>query len=459
VQFSAGQAQIALRYADVGQVRIGLRDAADASRRGGSQPFVVRPAQLRLLALRDDGAANPQAENASGEVFVAAGQSFALMLDALASDGQRTPNFGAESPAETLTVSHSLLAPNGGATGVLDGDLQHSGGGHFSGEFSFSEIGIIALSAALADGDYLGSGPLTAAEQRVGRFVPAALRIDEIEHGALQSACAAGGFSYAGQPFGYALAPNFVVSGRNAGGELTANYRGDFAKLDASSATLPAVTADALTLGADGNTPLAIAQTTAPLALTDLGDGRHRFTLGDDQFVYLREPNALVGGFSAAPDRAIAALRDGDGVSADIDALAPPMLRPRGAAIRYGRLLLGSAHGSELQPLSLPLRAEVFDAAAGSFVPQRDDQCTAGLAASAVDVSASDALDAGDLTLSLRQPTIDGQLDLQITAPGVTGSARIELIAPSWLSPVNPATATFGIASGRASFIYQREVR
>ncbi|MBV1906599.1 MAG: hypothetical protein KUG75_11010, partial [Pseudomonadales bacterium] len=74
IAFVAGQAAVSVKYKDVGAIRLHLKDvvSAPAEIRGGSNAFVVRPADLRITRVQSSsGAVNPASTTATGSGFVA----------------------------------------------------------------------------------------------------------------------------------------------------------------------------------------------------------------------------------------------------------------------------------------------------------------------------------------------------------------------------------------------------
>jgi hypothetical protein len=158
-----------------------------------------------------------------------------LMSDADLSDNGTTPNYGNEIGTEEddAVVSHTLdlpVAARGSQEGTLSGGALFTTftGAVSTADLSYSEVGIIDLSANLADNDYLGSGQdIQGNVQNVGRFIP--------DHFTLTSASvspmcsAATDFTYLGEPFPI----SFMLEAKNTSGAITENYHGDFVKLAA----------------------------------------------------------------------------------------------------------------------------------------------------------------------------------------------------------------------------------
>ena len=91
----------------------------------------------------------------------------------------------------------------------------------------------------------------------------------------------------------------------------------------------------------------------------------------DDTYTYTRDTNALMGPYITDIPLAVSAVSDGE-VSA---AGTLPTLSPAGVSLRYGRLYLQNAYGSELLALPIPVEAQYWN---GSYYTvNTDDSCTA----------------------------------------------------------------------------------
>jgi fimbrial isopeptide formation D2 family protein/uncharacterized repeat protein (TIGR01451 family) len=316
----------------------------------------------------------------------------------------------------------------------------------------------------------------------VGRFVPDHFDVSVDSDGTMAAGCAAGAFTYTGQTMGYGTVPMLTIKPMNAasGGSVTQNYRGDFQKLLASGISIVAPTEDAVQKGADGLTKTLLSASMSTGTLVNDGSGTMTYTLkADDAFTYTRDANALVGPYITNIPLAVSAVSDGE-VSA---AGTLSILSPAGVSLRYGRLSLQNAYGSELLTLPIPVEAQYWS---GSYYTvNTDDSCTAFPASSIIMDNYLQSLKAcethfspaGDLTMS------GGILSpgLNLTAPGSgnTGSVDLELniasgasgntctsatessaIAAniSWFGANPTARATFGIYKGNSKFIYIREL-
>ena len=179
VNFSSGQAVLLTKYKDVGSIRIFAQDGTTAAQ-GSTNPFVVKPAGFQFSRIASaSGIPNPGASTASGAAFVPAAEAFQVDVTVVDAEGSTTPNFGLESPAEGVMLSSGqLLVPASGRNGSSGTGLLINGGSFNlispgvlnNASVAFDEVGVIRLSAAVADGDYLGAGDVATLSSEVGRF-------------------------------------------------------------------------------------------------------------------------------------------------------------------------------------------------------------------------------------------------------------------------------------------------
>jgi MSHA biogenesis protein MshQ len=160
--------------------------------------------------------------------------------------------------------------------------------------------------------------------------------------------------------------------------------------------------------------------------------------------------------------------------------------------IRYGRIRVGTAVGSERVNLPVPMRAEYYSSSTAGFVTNTADTCTTGV--SLAFSGYTDGLAAGETCVldsgspgssgqgcataavaaeRFREPptvAAGGDFNLRLKAPGAgnQGSVVITATVPAWLKydwntttpgDENPSgQATFGIFGGETRQIYTREI-
>ncbi|NNL66097.1 MAG: LamG domain-containing protein [Myxococcales bacterium] len=489
VRFINGRSRVAAKYKDVGVLRIYMWDDTVPEPAigiiGVSNRFVVKPADFFVTAVqRPDLTANPGIAVPTGEVFVAAGAPFRVTLEARDAEGDRTPNYGNEATPEGIVLTApTLVAPSGGRNGSND-DGAIGNGSAFSavapaGTFRattvfWDEVGAITLQASVADGSYLGAGDVTGTETgTVGRFRPDHFDVS-LNAPTFDTACAAGAFGYVGQPFGYMTggAPVITATAQAVANTTTRNYAGTWFRLTNGSLANQAYAAFAGTLDTTG------APGTDPVILPG-GDGTATLTFDSGSGFFFQRGAAPVPPFDA--DVALSV----DVIDLDGAAYAANPARfgqatagngipfDAGKQMRWGRLAFENAHGSEVVPLQVPLRAEYW-LGAGYFGTNVADVCTA-LSVGNLQTTPTPGslvstpsfgnvpLASGDAGLSLSAPgagnagTIDLEQDLSSTGDDL-GWLRFDWEQDGGHDENPTGRATFGVFSGDGPVIFHREV-
>jgi hypothetical protein len=502
VTFVNGQAVVTAKYKDVGRIRVAMKDDttvnADlpAGITGATTNFVVRPFDFALSGIANAAgtAVNPQATDASGPVFLAAGAAFRATVTARDAEGSATPNYGRESIPETVRLETQLVEPAGGsspAIGAAMGFGTFSSGQATGTDFTWSEVGITRAVPGVGDGSYLTAGDVMgAASEPIGRFVPSHFLV-ALNAPLFATACSAGGFTYQGEPFGFTTAPIITATAVAAGGTTTTNYTGAFFKLANASLAGRSYTSVAGTLDASGLPPA-----TADPAIADLGGGAATLTFASGSGLRFSKA-APEPPFAAQVQLAIDVF-DADGVPA---VGAGPLGNPvtfgtaggipftAGQEMRYGRVRVGTAVGSELVDLPVPMRSEYYASSAAGFVSNVADTCTTNVAVTlpaftenlapgetcvrdsgAPGASGSGCAAAAAPPVRYGEPPAAGDFNLRLAAPGAgnQGSVLIRATVPPWLlfdwnaaaagdeEPMGQAT--FGIYGGERRQIYTREI-
>ncbi len=494
--FNNGQAAFTGRYKDTGQIQLFLADdnVADPNLpdgiRGATAPFVVKPYTFAVSSIEDaSGVPNPGAADATGNAFTAAGRPFSVTVTALDADGDVTPNYGRELVPETVALGANLVSPAGGNNPGITAGL---GFGPFSGgqatgtDFAWPEVGIITLTPSVGDGDYLGAGNVAGIESgNVGRFHPdhftAALNTPMFE-----TACAAGSFTYLGQPFTYSAVPVITATARATDGSVTQNYDGAYFRINNGTLQNRSYTSANGALDTSG-----LPGTGSDPAIAPQGNGLATMTFSAGAgLAYARTaPEAPFGADIALSIDIV----DADGVVALTNPVTfgggGGMVFDAGAEMRFGRIRLVNAIGSERVNLNVPMRAEYFQGGATGFVTNLDDSCSSSVSLSlgsftnnlgagetcviengAPGESGVGCAASGPVGLRYREPPLGGDFNLYLQAPGDgnDGSTTITADVPAWLrfdwnaavpGLENPAgTATFGIYRGEDRRIYTREL-
>ncbi|MCB1691712.1 MAG: CCXG family PEP-CTERM protein [Pseudomonadales bacterium] len=506
LDFIAGVATVSLGTSDVGKYTLNVLDDTsgfaldqngaplEISSSASNAPWVVRPFALRVVA-----AGNPGATTGSGATYVSAGTDFDVTVSGVryqaadddGSSGGTASDGIADSPSdlvdnlaaasfgnegETVTIASSLSLPAGGNDPGLAGAstlLSSFSAGSSTSTYHFNEVGVIAIDAAVTDGNYLGAGATRTARMvvgsgPVGRFYPDHFTIVKDEDGAFAPAC--GTFSYSGQSFDFNIVPAFTISPRDAADSVVLqNYQGAFAHLTAGEISVGYPSSDA------GN-GLAVSVAPASSVLTPNGDGTMAFSPGIlDAFTYTRNSAAVVGPFTSNLAVSISGIVETtDGIGA---AGIPVTANPTGIEVRYGRLMVANAFGPETADLPVTARAEYFSG--GGYATNTADGCTAlaGSVNTTPDSVPSGSLSnipvgAGTTSVLFSSPVISGNLGLSFLAPGAgnTGDVQldVDLSALPWLQfdwdgdgsldSTLTRQVTFGQYRGHDRVIYWREV-
>ncbi len=469
----------ALTYDDAGQLQLNARYQGSGEEVGlimiGNDSFVVAPHSLRVQAT-SDGATPLDNTTSSGTSHWPAGKDFALEVAGVCSDGTVTTNFA----ADTKLSAVAPFAPVSGVLGTLSDGLlvaaDYSSGVAQDSSVFYSEVGTVTVSALATD--YLDSGiDVIGSSVPVGRFTPHHFAVS-LTTPQFAAGCATGSFSYLGQPFDYAVAPVVTVFAQNKQNVTTVNYSGDWWKITSGAA------------GSLTGKLYSAAAGTVEISNVSLGDpavsvlgggiGLLTFDVGDGLFFERSDPQAP---FDAEISLAINVL-DSDGIAYTANPVhfgeataGNGMAFDAGKEMRWGRLIINNAFGSELLALDMPMRAEYFDGTA--FIPNNGDTCTSlpltqlilnnGSTEVAGNISVVVGSGSDTTSVSLSNPFSGGDANLRFSPPGADGfvdvTANLSLL--NWLRydwdgdgnhDDNPlGRATFGLYKGRPGLIYLRE--
>jgi len=512
-------ASLILNYPDAGQMQLHARyniplangNPSGEFMVGSTNEYVVRPLALRIPMITGNNAATTSA----GAASFTAGINFNFNLEGVVwqqtddadndgvadgfndddpdtnpaniLDNASTPNFNA-----SASLSTTLVAPAGGDNPSLSSTSAAITNGSGTATTSWPEVGIIEINASVTD--YLTTGGnVLGRSSYIGRFIPDRFIASVNSPPTLADSC--GTFSYMDQAISFTSNPVITLTAFEEGGDETINYdRGGFWKYAgdlsgrsySNNATTPA-TLDAPALGS-----VAISGDTDSNATGDI-------TISDDTLMYQRpaDPRDTAGGgvnpaipFTADIDLNLTAadLTDTDGVCYDSNndgtCETYSVSNIVGTQLRFGRLDVGNAFGSELVNLQLPITAQYYASIANDFIASAGDTCTT------LNITPIGPPNWGHINLSSYQgslsagettPTLsafsNGAATLTLSAPGLGNQGSV-VITPllmdgvlaeqAWLQfdwdndgshDNNPtATATFGIFRGNDSTIYLREL-
>ena len=493
VTFVNGQAAVTGKYKDAGSLQVFVKDDNLANPelptgiRGATAAFVVKPANFTLTNIEDGGGnPNPAAADASGAVFVAAGDPFSVTVTARDAEGDVTPNFGQENTPETVRLTSSQVDPVAGNDPGLSPALGFGGfsaGSATGTTFTWPEVGIIRLQPSVGDSNYLSGGNVTGlASGNVGRFIPHHFAT-ALNAPLFQTQCGAGGFTYIGQSFGFSTAPVITLTALAAGGGVTQNYTGSFFKVTNSSLQNRDYMATSGNLDLSG---LPAPSADPVISDTAGGTGTLLFSSGMGiAFLRVAEEAPFDADISLSID-----VIDSDAVTTLVTPVTVASIPfDNGRNMRFGRVRLINNIGSELINLNVPMRAEYFLDASTGFVANTDDSCTSNVTLSlggftdnlsptetcVIDTGSPGASGAGCAASGpagqhYREPPLGGDFNLFLLAPGAgyDGSVDVTADVPFWLEfdwdaglpglEDPTGTATFGIYDGDHKRIYTREL-
>jgi MSHA biogenesis protein MshQ len=485
---------VTAKYKDVGQLAIDLKDDTAGNPisptviRGGTGNIVSKPASILLSAItRTNGTVNaPPIVDENSSIFMAAGTPFRTTVTVRDAENSATPNFGLETPAESVGLLPVLVAPtitgsNNPAVAKV-GTHTYASGVATNVDFSWPEVGIITLTPHIFDGDYLGAGDATGATTaNVGRFIPNDFAVTP-NVPQFPTACASGNFTYLGQPLSYTTTPVLSVTARAVGGSTTRNYTDKFFKITNTSLTSKAYSAVAGTLDTTG------VPATDPV-IRDLTNGLAVLTFNSGTGIKFARTTP-VAPITAQISLGINVI-DSDGVAATANPVSFNNIAfANGAEQRYGRIAFRNAVGSELLNLPVPMRTEYFVNPATGFVTNAAEGvgCTTAVTLSltnfggnlatgetcVVDSGSPGASGAGCAAPGVvgqrfTMPPLGGDFIAILRAPGAgnDGTVTISTSVPTWLrfdwntatlGDENPSgIATFGLFKGEPKRIFQTE--
>lgn len=483
-----GEAKFKAQYDDAGQVQLNAEyTGANSLTLAGDDTFVSKPVMLAVYS--NDSNADCVSADASCSKFKKAGEIFNLKVNAACwtsdtdtdfTDNPVTPNFELAGIANT----HSLLAPGGsnGALDIVSFNFANADNGVHTINQTVSEVGVFNFS--VTPPNYFGEFLTTANSPAIGRFYPDHFQVSTVSNGAF-GANACTGFSYSGQAFTYQNKPQLKVTAYNAAviPVITQNYTSSFAKLVLTDFNIVSPTTDANQLGANGSNLVRLTRIPDIATLTDNTDGSLTYTFGNDNYSYLHETNSRIGPFNNAVDLTFTSITDTDNVQTQS---LPYSLQATGEPIRFGRININNAHGSELAPLPVAVKVEYFNGFGWS--DNTADQCTAlnsishlrlanpntssgSWQAGNANMNISSGTSSGVLTNS--SPLLNGAATLTFSAPGEDNQGHIDIQSRisanyDWLlgdydndgsyDDEALGRASFGLFKGSDNIIFRREV-
>lgn len=497
-------------YLDAGKIRLYAKYADnDISITGSSGDFWVKPARFQLSATNASGDIN--GNNGSSTTTHKAGESFEFTVEALNSLGDITQNYRQTDGQLQLKASNVAPLLNGSVAGsftyapgqsiqtstknvLLNSFSQDVKGQSLFNSAQYDEVGVIHID--LQDINYGGLGDTDGLVRAtdssgvegidIGRFTPAYFKqtVKEDDKGNFDAypypdalgVCAFSDWTYTGQrttqdrgTIGYSLEPKITITAYNANDEITKNYTlGEpegFMKLEASAVNITLPTHDDSQQMVDSivDNPVAITAEmktgTTSASLDDDGNlipGEWQYIFSsDDHFSYDHNDTSLLAPFDAQVPFLTEQVTDSDNITLLIDPTtnmvdesAVEEFTTGGVNIRFARMVLDNAYGSENARLRAPMSIEVYDGT--NFVEHKDENCLTPLLASKVsgvkysgnmstwdyrliDIG-SDAIQVSNSDASISGVFTSGrQNQLIFSAPEKQGALEWEYEVPSWL--------------------------
>ena len=422
------------------QARIRIRNFPTGTLIGCStDAFAIRPNTFASFSVSDTdwqtmGTGRTLSDVAFGAVTHKAGRPFSVRANAVNAAGTPaiTTNY-AGVPVATLsacagaacTATFGTLTLNTAfATGQLAADVA-----------TYSEVGSFQLQlvdstfASIDDTD--GSSALereiTSAVINVGRFVPDHLTV-LLNTPAFGTACGAGSFTYVGQAFDYTVQPVITMQAQNFANAATTLYAGSWWRITSGSLTGKSYTAASGTLDVSGITG------TDPV-INDAGSGSGTLTFGSGTGLFFTRTTPVVP-FDAELSLAINVV-DADGVAYagnparfGTASAGNGIAFSSGKQMRFGRLRIGNANGSQLLPLKVQIQAQYWDStgAGNSFITNTADSCIALAAAHIALGNYQKNLNACEASVTVGS-FAGGRSTVQLSAPGNGNNGSVDLTA------------------------------
>jgi hypothetical protein len=491
-------------YRDV-RVRVSYPTSSPTRIGCSNDNFAIRPAALGNFALSDSnfwetaGTTRALTSTSFGSVVHKAGRPISVRATALNATGTAATTNYTGSPTTWLSACAGAACTS--SFGTLTLATTFAAGQLSSDVASYSDVGSFALQ--LVDSTYAnvdvndtigdcganGSYVCTATID-VGRFVPNHFSVS-LNTPTFVSAC--GSFTYVGQKFNYSTQPQITLTARNFAGGTTTRYAGNWWRITSASLTGKAYSTASGALDTSG-----VPGTDPVINAAGSGTGSLTFSSGSGLFFPRTTP---VAPFDAEISLAINVI-DADGVAYATNparfgqpTAGSGIAFASGKPMRFGRLAIGNANGSQLLPLLVPVEAQYWSGPpANAFITNTLDSCSliapanyamgsytgnlSGSPTCETAVSGGGSLSAGRGTLVLATPGAgnDGSVTLTVNlgasaagstcttqggAPVSATTANLPHLQGNWSGGAfdeNPtARATFGVFRGSEEVIFIRE--
>lgn len=449
--------------------------------------FAVRPSAFTGFAVTDTdwetaGTGRALTDVTFGTVLHKAGRPLSVRADAVNAAGSpaTTTNY---TGAPTATISACTGAACTATFGSLTLGTTFTAGQLASDVASYDNVGSFRLELVDSTFASVDASDSSALEREVrsgtinvGRFVPDHFAV-ALNTPVIAPAC--GSFSYVGQPFNYTTAPAITVTAQNFANGTTTLYAGSWWRLTNSTVT-PATQA-ARYSAASGTLDLSLLPATGTDPAIDgttpgSGAGTLTFSAGTG-LAFTRSTTTPDAPFNADISLAVNII-DADGVvlASNPASFSSIDFTGNNKSMRFGRLRLENAVGSEKLSLPIPMRTEYWTGTA--FQTNSADSCTSISAANVGLGSYFGGINATNMNggnVSIGGAFASGVGSLTLTAPApvpssagaVTVTVDLSAEAKSYLKgnwgvstfTADPSSrAAFGLyGSQPGNFIYFRE--
>ncbi|MBI3044755.1 MAG: hypothetical protein HYY78_18210 [Betaproteobacteria bacterium] len=445
--------------------------------------FAIRPDTLASFSVSDTdwqtaGTMRTLNDPTFGTTTHKAGRPFSVRATAVNGAGTpaTTTNYaGAPTASVTACAGAACTATFGTLTlattfvaGQLASDIATYGEvGSFNLQLVDSAFAIIdAADGTPADctatGRHVCSGTIA-----VGRFVPDhfAVALNTPQFG---TACG-GGFTYIGQSFSYTTAPQITVAAQDFSNNPTTLYTGGWWRITNTSVA-PATQAGRYSAAAGTLDVTGLPATAADPVIVDAGSGSGTLTFGSGTGLLFGRTTP-VAPFDADISVAVNVI-DADGVAyasnpAGFGAATAGngISFSAGKPMRFGRLVIRNANGSQLLPLPVLLETQYSNGTA--FVTNASDNCTA-IAASAAASNVAMSGFTGNLTdtptcetaLSGGGTFSSGRKTFLLAAPGSGNNGSVNLTvnlgSAAALGTTCRSTGDASVADSGANLLFLR---
>ncbi len=454
---------VANSYPDA-RLRITFPVGAPTATGCSNDNFAIRPNTFAGFAVTDTdwqtaGTGRALNDVAFGTVTHKAGRPFSVRATALNAAGApaTTTNY-AGAPSATLSACAGAACT--ATFGTLTLGTTFAVGQLAADVASYDNVGAYQLqlvdsafaSVDASDGSTAAERNIISAVINAGRFVPDHFAV-ALNTSVFGTAC--GTFTYIGRAFSYTTAPVITVTAQDFANNTTTLYAtsGSWWRITNTSLTGKAYSAAAGSLdtsGLPGTDPVIVA--------TGAGVGTLTFGSGTGLLFTRTTPTAPASPYAADVSLAINVI-DADGViyagnPARFGAATPGngIGFSNGKQMRFGRLRLQNANGSELIAMPIAIEAQYWNGTA--FATNGADNCTTVAAANVALGNYQGNLNAGETTVTTGGGFSAGIGSLRLSAPGAGNNGSVD-VAINLTNTTTSASCTAGMTSAAgANLVY-----